>query len=60
MNPELEKEIDGKIEQFINEPEKRVKDFTSSLGDLLAMVTVSNKYKIEDILPTYLEEQLDR
>jgi hypothetical protein len=34
----------------------RHKDHCSSLGDLLAMVTISQKFKIEDILPAYLEE----
>ena len=58
--PEVEKEIDDKIEAFIKSPEKRHKDHTSSLGDLLAMVTISNKFKIEDILTHYLEEQMDR
>lgn len=37
-----------------------MKDHTPSLGDLLALVTVSQKFKIEDVLPAYLEEQMDR
>lgn len=41
MHPEMEKTMDEKIEQFIKDPTKRTKDFTGSLGDLLAMVTVS-------------------
>jgi len=60
LYPEVEKEIDTKIESFINNPKLRTKDHCHSLGDLLAMVTVSQKYKIEDVLPAYLEEQLDR
>eukprot|EP00347_Sterkiella_histriomuscorum_P023864 403333121 len=60
LYPEVEKEMDDKIEAFIKNPEKRHKDFTGSLGDLLAMVTVSSKFKIEDILSAYLEEQMDR
>lgn len=56
LYPEVEKAMDAKIEAFIKEPEKRHKDHTSSLGDLLAMVTVSQKFKFEDILPAYLEE----
>lgn len=31
-----------------------------SLGDLLSYVSVSQKYTFKDILPMYLEEQLDR
>jgi len=30
------------------------------LGDLLAYVSVTDKYKVEDVLNAYLEEQLDR
>jgi hypothetical protein len=60
LHPEIEQEIDEKIEQFIKNPEKRHKDHTGSLGDLLAMVTVSSKFKIEEVLPAYLEEQMDR
>lgn len=56
LHPEVGEEIDAKIEQFINEPEKRHKDYISSLGDLLAYVSVSQKYKFSDILPAYLEE----
>jgi hypothetical protein len=41
LYPEVEVVLDQKIEEFIKNPEKRHKDFTGSLGDLLAMVTVS-------------------
>ena len=58
--PEVEKEMDQRIENFIKNPDLRTKDHTSSLGDLLSMVTASKKYKIDDILPAYLDEQLDR
>jgi hypothetical protein len=60
LHPEVGEEIDAKIEQFIKEPEKRHKDHTGSLGDLLALVSVSQKFKFQDILPAYLEEQMDR
>ena len=60
LHPEIGEEIDGKIKQFIEEPEKRHKDHTGSLGDLLAFATLSQKYKASDILPAYLEEQMDR
>jgi hypothetical protein len=58
--PEISEEIDRKIESFIKEPEKRHKDHTGSLGDLLSYVSISQKYKIDDIMPLYLEEQMDR
>jgi len=58
--PEISEEIDRKIESFIKEPEKRHKDHTSSLGDLLSYVSISQKYTIDDVMPLYLEEQMDR
>ena len=54
--PETEIEINRRIEEFIKDPAKRHKDYCSSLGDFLSMATVSQKYKIEDILSAYLEE----
>jgi hypothetical protein len=48
------------IKTFIESPEKRHKDHTPSLGDLLVYVLLSDKYKIADILQLYTEEQLDR
>mmetsp|Transcript_30105 Transcript_30105/g.29355 ORF Transcript_30105/g.29355 Transcript_30105/m.29355 type:complete len:231 (+) Transcript_30105:593-1285(+) len=40
LYPEIEQEINAKVKQFIEEPDKRVKDHCSSLGDLLALVTI--------------------
>lgn len=45
LYPDVKELIDQKIETFINEPDKRVKDHCGSLGDLLAMVCVCQKYK---------------
>lgn len=56
LYPEMIDDIDSKIENFIKSDEKRHKDHTPSLGDLLSLVTVSQKFKIEDVLPAYLEE----
>lgn len=56
MYPEVDQEINERIEKFIKDPEMRIKDHCSSLGDLLSFVMVSNKYTIEDLLPAYLEE----
>mmetsp|Transcript_27056 Transcript_27056/g.19502 ORF Transcript_27056/g.19502 Transcript_27056/m.19502 type:complete len:125 (+) Transcript_27056:1001-1375(+) len=56
MNPEVNQEINERIEKFIKHPEMRVKDHCSSLGDLLSFVMVSDKYSIDELLPTYLEE----
>mmetsp|Transcript_47983 Transcript_47983/g.65027 ORF Transcript_47983/g.65027 Transcript_47983/m.65027 type:complete len:199 (-) Transcript_47983:1761-2357(-) len=60
MYPEVDNIINERIEKFIKDPEMRIKDHCSSLGDLLSFIFVSNKYTIEDLLPAYLEEQLDR
>lgn len=60
LHPEAEVEVDARIENFLSNKEKRHKDYCSSLGDLLAMVTISSKYKIQDILNAYLDEQMDR
>jgi hypothetical protein len=57
---EIGTEIDAKIESFIKDPATRHKDKLGSLGDLLSYVSVSQKYTFKDVLPFYLEEQLDR
>jgi len=60
LYPEVGTDIDDKLEQFIKNPEMRHKDHMSSLGDLLSYVSVSKKFTMKDILPFYIEEQLDR
>jgi hypothetical protein len=60
LKPESEDIINEKLLQFKNHPEKRVKDFCSSLGDILSFATISSKFSLEDVLDAYLEEQLDR
>ena len=52
--------INEKIRVFKEEAEKRVKDFTPSLGDILSISIVSDRFSLMDILDEYLEEQLDR
>jgi hypothetical protein len=56
MYPEISKEIDRQLEDFIKKPELRVKDHAPTLGDLLAYSTLSNKYRFADLLEPYLEE----
>lgn len=41
LHPEVEQEIDQKLEDFIKNPEKRHKEQCGTLGDLLALVTIS-------------------
>ena len=57
--PEIKEEANKHLEEFIKNPEQRIKDKTPSLGDLLVMLALSDK-KIEELLPSYIEEQMDR
>ena len=57
--PEFKAEVNKNLEEFIKNPEQRVKDKTPSLGDLLVMLSVSD-HKIEELLPSYISEQMDR
>ena len=57
--PEFKAEANKKLEDFIKDPENRTKDKTPSLGDLLVMLSVSD-HKIEELLPSYISEQMDR
>lgn len=41
LYPDVEKQMDAKIEEFIKDPAKRHKDYCSSLGDFLGMASVS-------------------
>jgi hypothetical protein len=52
--------IEERLAVFKNEPEKRVKDFCSNLGDILSFALLSEKFTLEDVLDAYLGEQLDR
>lgn len=54
--PELEDEVALRLNTFINNVDKRIKDECPALGDLLAFVTISNKVKFQDLLSSYLEE----
>ena len=58
--PSVQEQINENLKQFISDPAKRVKDFTPSLGDLLSIIVMSDKFKMADLLNHYLEEQLDR
>lgn len=58
--PTFKKELNENIEKFIKDEKSRVKEFTPSLGDLLVMMALSSEHKIEDLLPGYISEQMDR
>ena len=57
--PNLKTLCNQNIEKFIKDEKNRIKEVTPSLGDLLVMLTISD-YKIEDLLPAYIGEQMDR
>ena len=57
--PEFKDEVNKNLEEFIKNPEQRVKEKTPSLGDLLVMLSVSD-HTIEELLPSYISEQMDR
>jgi hypothetical protein len=54
--------IDSILEGFINDPNKRLKNKNAcpSLGDILFYITMSSKYKFQDIRDVYMEELMDR
>lgn len=56
LKPQVMGTINEKINTFITKPETRVKDHTNSLGDILAMVSVSDRFSMKDLLDAYLEE----
>lgn len=58
--PGVQTDINNKLREFKEQEARRVKDFTPSLGDILAISMVSNEFNMVDILEPYLEEQLDR
>jgi len=57
--PEFKNDANKNLEEFIKNPEQRIKDKTPSLGDLLVMLSISD-HKIEELLPSYISEQMDR
>ena len=59
-HPEVYELIENRLTEFIKDESKRLKDSTPNLGILPCLMLVSNKYKIEDLIETYFNEQLDR
>ena len=51
--------MNEKIKNFIKDEKNILKDITLSLGDLLIMIFLSS-HSIEELLPLYLSESLDR
>ena len=57
--PEVKAEANKNLEDFIQNEDQRIKEKTPSLGDLLVMLAISD-IKIEELLPAYIGEQMDR
>jgi hypothetical protein len=56
LKPEAEDIIAKRLQTFKDQPDKRVKDHCSALGDILSFATIHNKFKLQDVLDAYLEE----
>jgi len=52
--------IRQRLDDFVRKPETRVKSSTPSLGELLAMLSVSDTYSWKQISLCYLRESFDR
>jgi len=60
ISPSLKPKIESKVSKFISNPEERHRKVTSSLGDLLALATVTGQFSHRDFMKVYLEEQMVR
>lgn len=58
--PELKAVVRGRLADFAQRPETRVKEFTPSLGELLAYISVSDTYGWDQISMPYIKECFDR
>ena len=59
-HPSVKNEVETKIKNFIESEEHRHKNRTPDLGVLMACLSVSEKYSIEQIKQVLLDESLDR
>lgn len=60
LEPRTAEIVHERLKVFMEQPEKRVKDHCSNLGDILSFATISDKVQLDTVLDAYLEEQLDR
>ena len=58
--PELRGVVRRRLENFAQKPECRVKEYTPSLGELLALLSVSDTYGWNHLSMVYLKECFDR
>ncbi len=59
-DPALQRDVDAKIANFMSSERIRHKKSTSSLGDFLPLLFVSEKYCWDDVWRAYLRESFDR
>lgn len=58
--PELQSKLNTIIDDFIQNPIKRIKDNSSSLGDILFFTCFTSGYKLNELINPYMDESLDR
>lgn len=58
--PEIKTEVEFRLERFIKYPKSRNKQITPALKEMIALLTVSEKYNWHSISNAYLEESFDR
>ncbi len=54
------KEIEQRLAAFKADEANRMKDKCSSMGDILAYLLVSSRFKLPDLVGEYMDESLDR
>jgi hypothetical protein len=58
--PQLRLLIRKRLEDFVHQPETQVKALTPSLGELLALLLVSDSYSWHQLSLAYIKESFDR
>jgi len=60
LYPQVQENLENLLGRFISEPTFRLKENTSSLGDLLTYSILSHKNALKDLLIPYIDESQDR
>jgi len=58
--PQLRIIVRRRLDDFARRPDKRVKQYTPSLGELLTLLSVSDTYSWSSIAMAYIKESFDR
>eukprot|EP01060_Flectonema_neradi_P012811 TRINITY_DN1958_c0_g1_i1.p1 TRINITY_DN1958_c0_g1~~TRINITY_DN1958_c0_g1_i1.p1 ORF type:complete len:1280 (+),score=267.84 TRINITY_DN1958_c0_g1_i1:76-3915(+) len=58
--PELQETVEGNLRRFIEHPSERHKVITPDLGVILCMLTISKKYRWNDLKNSFLSELFTR